>query len=309
MKIDCGPCPNCSRSFHFPVEYCGNSFQLVCPHCRVGYDLLQVDVSVSSLNQLFASHGAAPVLLKPWYSERIFRYLTALSKQVVFAEPEPPNAIIFLVSQTRSRSCIPLAIFFQHTYSPVRPLNRLLFSTSLAVVGALLLLQAGLAFIPVLIGTLLGEICFTRFTGLPKVKGETRKRLQKEQRLLQQCYQWQRSRHQVRQDQVQCQSLLALQQEAEQKPVAASEHKLKKGAEQTILCLKDYLSLCDRAIQQYDAAIRSVVIQIETSKLSVELSCQGIDPQIELGLERLEAQLAQSSPQLAHDDTNHSTTC
>lgn len=308
MKVHCAPCPNCSRSFHFPVEYCGNSFQLVCPNCRVGYDLLQVDVSVSSLNQLFASHRAAPVLLKPWYSERIFRYLTALLKQIVFAEPEPPNAIIFLVSQTRSRSRIPLAIFFQHTYSLVQPLNRLLFSASLAVVGALLLLQAGLSLIPVLIGTLLAEICFTRFTRLPKVKGETRKRLQKEQRLLQQCYQWQSSRYQVSQDQVHCQSLLALQQEAQPNPVAAPEYELKEGAEQTIRCLKDYLSLCDRAIQQYEAAIRSVVIQIETSKLSVELSSQGIDPQIELGLERLEAQLAQSTPQQTQYDPNHGTT-
>lgn len=301
MKVHYAPCPDCSRSFCFPVEFPGNQFRLLCPHCHVGYDLLKVVVSEQSLGRLFSSRRAAPLLLKPWYNERIFRYLTALPQQFCFAGPEQPNAIVFLVSQTRSR--FPLAVYFHDTYHRVRPLNRLLFSASLSAVGAVLLLAMGLSLLPVLVGALLAEVYFARFTALPKIKGETRKRLVREQALLKQAYQLQQSLNQVCQDQTNYQNLLTLQQEVFSKPGAAPKH------EQTLQCLKDYLGLCDRAIHQYKAAIRSAVIQIETSRLSVELPSQFIDPQIEFGLDCLADQLENHSPsRLAVHDTNNDPT-
>lgn len=79
--------------------------------------------------------------------------------------------------------------------------------------------------------------------------------------------------------------------------------------QRSIRCTEDYLELCDRAIEQYESAIRSAVIQIETSKLSVELPADFVDPRIEFGVDLLEDQLAKHvPPNLSNHDTDHYST-
>ena len=69
---------------------------------------------------------------------------------------------------------------------------------------------------------------------------------------------------------------------------------------------KDYLELCDRAIDKYQVAIRATAIQIEKSLLSNALASNKSDSNIESDLEQLENELANSNPSQLFD-RNHET--
>ena len=66
--------------------------------------------------------------------------------------------------------------------------------------------------------------------------------------------------------------------------------------QKAIQSTKDYLELCDRAIDKYQVAIRATTIQIETRKLLSVLGANKADPNIESDLEDLENQLVSSNP-------------
>lgn len=195
MLVHQDRCPNCSKSLCFPVEYPGDGFRVLCTHCRVGYRLVEVDVSEEHLSGLIHSRLAASFLQKPEITKRIFQYLASIARESGFSPPTKPNAVIFLVSH--SRSAFPLAVYFQDFFHPARPRNRLLFTGSLSSSGALFLLATGLSLIPVAIGTTLAAVCFWRFTALPKIKGTDRKPLEEEQALLKQCYEFQQTLDQL----------------------------------------------------------------------------------------------------------------
>lgn len=308
MQVHQDRCPNCSKSLCFPVEYPGEQFRLICPHCSVGYDLKGVEVSEEYLDGLIHSRRAASFVQKPEISKRIFRYLASITPEIRFGQAANSNAIVFLVSQTRSS--FPLAVYFLDACHLVQPLNRLLFTVSLTSAGALLLLAGGLSLVPVLIGATIAAGCFYRFTTLPKVKGVTRKRLEEEQRLLIQCYDFQQILDQVCEARFSYQNLLDRQKYVLSDMMQTPEHYPTQVDlyQRSIRLTEGYLSLCDRVIQQYKSAIRSAVIQIETSKLSVELPADFVDSRIEFGLDLLEDQLAShvTSEILNRDPNNHS---
>ena len=66
--------------------------------------------------------------------------------------------------------------------------------------------------------------------------------------------------------------------------------------QQAIQGTKDYLKLCDRAIDKYQMAIRAETIQIEKSWLSNVGVSNKSDSNIESDLEQLENELANSNP-------------
>lgn len=309
MQVHQDRCPNCSKSFCFPVEYPGEQFRLICPHCTVGYDLKGVEVSEKYLDGLIHSLRAASFVQKPEISKRIFRYLASITPEIRFGQATHSNAIVFLVSQTRSS--FPLAVYFLDAYHSVQPLNRLRFTASLSTAGALLLLAVGLSVVPIAIGTLIAAVCFYRFTTLPKVKGATRKRLEEEQGLLKQCFDFQQTLDQVCEARFSYQNLLERQKSVLKNMLLTPEHYPTQVDlyQRSIRLTEDYLSLCDRAIEQYESAIRSAVIQIETSKLSVELPADFVNPRIEFGLDLLEDQLASRVPSEipSRDPNNHTT--
>lgn len=266
-------------------------------------------MSEEHLSGLIHSRLAASFLQKPEITKRIFQYLASIARESGFSPPTKPNAVIFLVSH--SRSAFPLAVYFQDFFHPARPRNRLLFTGSLSSSGALFLLATGLSLIPVAIGTTLAAVCFWRFTALPKIKGTDRKPLEEEQALLKQCYEFQQTLDQLCQAKRNYQNLLKRQKKVLRDMMQTPDHYPTQVDlyQRSIRCTEDYLELCDRAIEQYESAIRSAVIQIETSKLSVELPADFVDPRIEFGVDLLEDQLAKHvPPNLSNHDTDHYST-
>ena len=83
-------------------------------------------------------------------SQKLFQYLRSTALEFRFVSPTEPNAVIFQVGETRS--IFPIAIYFQCAYYRFQLLNRLLFSASLATIGALILIAIGLSLIPVIVG-------------------------------------------------------------------------------------------------------------------------------------------------------------
>lgn len=305
MQIHCERCPNCFRPFYFPVEYPGDHFPLLCPHCHVGYNMMGVQVSEEFLGNLLHSHRTASLLQKPGISKSLFQYLRSVAGEFRFAPPAEPNAIVFLVAQTHSP--FPIAAYFQNTYHRTRTFNRLQFSASLSTIGALILLGNGLSFIPVLIGTTLAMLCFWRLTSLPKMKQTTRHRLAAEQSLLRQCHDLQQALNQVLQLRLTYQNYLKRQRSVLEKMMQNPDLYPTQVDlyQRSLKCTQDYLELCDRAIDQYEAAIHAIAIQIETSKLSVELSSNLTVPKLEFELKRLEDQLVSSVPPKLFDyDSN-----
>lgn len=242
-------------------------------------------------------------------SKTLFQYLHAVASEFRFASPNKSNAIIFLVSQTRS--AFPLAVYFQNAYHKVGSFNRLQFSVLLSTIGALFLLGSGLLLIPVLTGTMIAILCFWRLTALPKIKGMVRNRLAAEQSFLKQYYDLQQTLNQLYQSKGSYQNYLKRQQSVLSKMMQNQElYPTQVNLYQRVIkCTKDYLDLCDRAIEQYESAIRCVFIQIETSKLSLELPTNFVDPRIEFGLDSLKDQLASRvPPPLSGYDSNYDST-
>ncbi len=310
MQVHQDHCPNCSELFYFPLEYPGEQFWVVCPHCHVRYSLKKVEVDDEYLGSLLHARRTAPLMQKPDCSMRIFSYLATISPAIRFAQPTNFNAIVFLLSQ--NRSAFPLAVYFEDDYHLVQPLNRLLFTVSLSMAGGLLLLAVGLSLVPVAIGTVVATGCFYRFTALPKVKGATRKRLEEEQHLLKQCYEFQHTLDKICEARRSYQELLKRQKAVLRNMMQTPEHYSTQVDlyQRALSCTEDYLKLCDRAIEQYEAAIRSICIQIETSKLAVELPSHFIDPRIEFGLDQLKDQFERhvppNSPHHDPDPNNYS---
>ncbi len=296
MQVQTNRCPNCSRAFYFPLDYPWGQYRVICPHCLVGYDLRQVNLNERDLDALIFSRRLASVLHKPGFSRQMFQYLASIAREFAFAAPTNPNAIVFLVANTRPP--FPQAVYFYNSFHLIQPINRLLFTVSLSLLGALLLLAIGKALIPVLMGATIAPMCFLRLTALPKIKGVTRKRLEAEQVLFKKSHDWQQKLEELHQAKDRYQKLVERQKAVlddmlltpERYPAQIDLYRRGiKGAE-------DYLSLCERAISQYEAAIRATRIQLETSKLADELPTEFVDSQIEFGLDLLQDQLAKHLP-------------
>lgn len=270
---------------------------------------MEVEVSEEYLSSLLYSYTAS-FRQKPRISKTLFQYLRSVANEFRFASPAQSNAVIFLVSRTRS--AFPVAVYFHNAYHSVRSFNRLQFSVLLSTAGALVLLGSGLSLLPVLSGTAIAMLCFWRLTALPIIKEATRRnRLEAEQVLLMQYYDFQQTLNQVCQVRGNHQNHLERQQSVLNKMMQNPElYPIQIDLYQrAIKCTKDYLNLCDRAIEQYELAIRSAFIQLETSKLSAELPSNFVDPRIEFGLDILKDQLASRvPPQLFNYDSNHHPT-
>ena len=133
---------------------------------------------------------------------------------------------------------------------------------------------------------------------LPKIKGVERRRLLDEQFHLRQCYQLGQNLNRIYLLKNVQQNSLQLRQLLLEKIIHAPElyptqiNLYQKAIQST----KDYLELCDRAIDKYQVAIRATTIQIETRKLLSVLGANKADPNIESDLEDLENQLVSSNP-------------
>lgn len=309
MQIRQNPCPNCSKPFCFPINYSGGWFLTICPGCHRGYDLLTVQVEEELLANKLRDYRTATWIQKLEVSRRLFQYLRSIAVEFRFVSPPHPNAVVFLVGQTRST--FPIAIYFQDTYHVIRPLNRLLFSASLATIGALILLEIGLSLIPVLIGTTGALLCFWQLTALPKIKGVKRKRLLDEQFRLKQCYNFGHNLNRIYQIKNSYQNQLQRQQSVVEQMIQNPELYPSQIDlyQRAIMCTQDYLDLCDRIIEKYQVAISATTIQIETSKLSSELGANFDFLHIESELEQLENQLAKSiCPNIFNHETDDRST-
>jgi hypothetical protein len=295
MQIYGERCPNCSKLFYFPIDYSGGWFRTICPHCYLGYDLVEVLVDEELLAQMLCTHRTSMWMQKS-KSQKLFQYLRSTALEFRFVSPTEPNAVLFQVGGTRS--IFPIAIYFQSTYYRFPPLNRLLLSASLAAIGALILIAIGLSLIPVIIGATSALFCFWHFTALPKIKGVERRRLLDEQFHLRQCYQFGQNLNRIYILKNVQQNYLQLRQLLLEKIIHAPElYPTQINLYQkAIQCTKSYLELCDRAIDKYQSAIRAKAIQIETSKFLSVLGANKADPNIESDLEDLENQLVSSNP-------------
>ena len=130
--------------------------------------MVAVMVDEELLAQMLCSYRTAMWVQKS-SSQKLFQYLRSTALEFRFVSPTEPNAIIFQVAV--QRSIFPIAIYFQSTYYRFQPLNRLLFSASLATIGALILIAIGLSLIPVIIGATSALFCFWHFTYCQKLKG------------------------------------------------------------------------------------------------------------------------------------------
>lgn len=296
MKIHQDRCPNCSKLFCFPIDYPGGLFRTICPACHRGYDLLAVQVDEELLAWRLSDYHTASWIQKLEMSKRLFQYLRSIAVEFRFVSPAHPNAVLFLIGETRST--FPIATYFQDTYHLVRQLNRFLFSASLAAIGAIILLEIGLSLIPVLIGTTGAMLCFWQFIALPKIKGVKRNRLLDEQFHLKQCYNFGQNLNRIYQIKNSHQNQLQRQQSVVEQMIHNPQLYLTQIElyQRAIKCTQYYLDLCDRAIEKYEVAIRATTIQIETSKLSSDLASNLTDLAIERELEQLEDQLACSVP-------------
>lgn len=296
MQIYQNRCPNCSKLFYFPIGYSGGWFRIICQHCHLGYDLVAVMVDEELLAQMLCSHRTSMWMQKSKASQKLFHYLRSTALEFRFVSPTESNAVIFQVGGTRS--IFPIAIYFQSTYYRFPPLNRLLFSASLAAIGALILIAIGLSLIPVVVGAAGALFCFWHFTALPKIKGVERRRLLDEQFHLRQCYQFGENLHRIHILKNVHQNSLQLRQLLLEKIIHAPElYSTQINLYQkAIQCTKEYIELCDRAIDKYQMAIRAEVIQIEKSWLSNALASNKSDSNIESDLEQLENELANSNP-------------
>lgn len=296
MQIHQSNCPNCSKPFYFPVDYPGERFRIICKRCYLGYDLVAVRVDEALLDNMLFAHRIASWLQKPQVSQKLFQYLRSVALEFRFAPSAHSNAVVFLVAQMRSD--FPIAVYFQSSYHRIRPLNRLLFSISLAAIGALFLLGQGMSLIPVIIGATGALFTFWQFTALPKINRLARNRLLAEQTYLKQCYELEQNLNRIHQTkhthQNYLQSLQSVLELMLQNPqMYPTQIDLYQRA---IQCTNDYLNLCDCTVAGYEAAIRAAIIGLETSKLSAKLSSSPADPRIDFGLEQLEDQLANSVP-------------
>lgn len=296
MQVSQGCCPNCSRKFCFPVEYAAEQFSTICPHCHVGYNAVKVKVDEEFLGRLLFSRSRLPWWQKSQNSTDLFKYLRCVAKEFRFVVPTHANAMIFQVAIARSP--YPLAVYFHNTYYQIRSFNRQVLSALLTLPVALILVSIGFFPLSVLIGWVLGIVGFSRFVTLPKIKGATLNRLVAEQALLKQSYELQQSLNRVLEVRLTYQNLLERQrtvvEQMSQTPIS-----YQTGIDlyqRAMKCTDDYLALCKRTISQYQSAIDAIAIQIETSKLAVELPARFIDPQLEFGLGSLEDQLASSIP-------------
>ena len=268
--------------------------------------MVAVMVDEELLAQMLCSHRTARWVQKSKVSQKLFQYLHSTALEFRFVSPTEPNAVIFQVGGTRS--IFPIAIYFQSTYYRFPPLNRLLLPASLAAIGALILIAIGLSLIPVIIGATSALFCFWHFTALPKIKGVERHRLLNEQFHLRQCYQFGQNLNRIYIIKNVHQNSLQLKQLLLEKIIHAPElyptqiNFYQKAIQST----KEYLELCDRAIDKYQVAIRATTIQIETRKLSNALASNLTGSNVESDLEQLENELANSNPD-KQIDRNHET--
>ena len=291
---DCCLC--CSRKFCFPVEAAAEQFLIVCPHCHVGYNAVKVEVKEEFLGKLLYAKSSAPFWQRLKNSKILFQYLRSVATDFRFIAPVQPNAIIFQAAIARAQ--VPLAVYFHNTYYQIRFLKRQVLLALLTIALAVILLSIGFAWISVLVGGVLGIVCFSRFVTLPKIKGATLNRLVAEQALLKQGYQFQQSLDRVLEVRLTYQNLLKRQKTVLEQMSQTSTHYSTEIDlyQRAMKCTDDYLNLCAHTISQYQLAIASIARQIETSKLSGELPAHFIDPQLEFGLNRLEDKLASSIP-------------
>jgi len=296
MQISQGSCPNCSRKFCFPIDYAAEQFSTICPHCHVGYNAVKVEVEEDVLGRLLFSKLSAPFWQKLKNTKPLFQYLRSIAFDFRFIAPVQPNAIIFQVAHTRSP--FPLAVYFHNTYYQIRSFNSQVLLALFTMPGALILLSVGFSLTSVLIGWVLGILCFSRFITLPKIKGATLNRLVAEQALLKQGYELQQSLNRVLEVRLTYQNLLKRQRTVLEQMSQTPTH-YSTGIDlyqRAMKCTDDYLNLCDRTIGQYQLAIGSIAIQVETFKLSVEMPDRFTAPQLEFGLNRLEDELKSSIP-------------
>lgn len=256
---------------------------------------MAVTVDEPFLANLLNAHRSASWIREPEISKKLFQYLVAVAQQFRYAPPAVPNAIVFLVSLTRST--FPQAIFFQDNFYPVRSLNRLLFSAALTGGGVLMLLSVGLELVPVLVGATLALFCFWRFIALPKIKGVERQRLSAEQSHLKQCYELHQKLERLYQVKFSYENQLQRQQSLLEQMLQTPEaYSTQIDLYQRVIThTQDYLNLCARAVEQYTAAIQAKTIGIESSRLSALMSSNQ-DADIEFELEQLEDQLKNTVP-------------
>ena len=84
---------------------------MVCSHCRVLYDLLEVKVSESYFEDLIRSRRDASIWLRRKVLNQMFQYFASVAREFRFVRPPEPNAIVFLLANTRSP--FPQAVYFR----------------------------------------------------------------------------------------------------------------------------------------------------------------------------------------------------
>lgn len=308
MQVSQGQCPNCSKKFCFPVEVAADHFSVICPHCHVGYNLVKVEVDEEIMDRLLLSRSLTPIWKKATSSKPLFQYLRSVATKFLFITPERPNGILFNVAHTKTS--YPLAVYFHNTYYQIRAYNSLLLSLLLTIPGALILLVLGFPFILLLIASTVAVLCLRRWVvSLPKIKGANRSRLIAEQALFQQGYKLQQALNRVLDIRLTYHNLLKRQRTVLEQMMQTPTHYSNQIDlyQRAMKCTDDYLNLCDRAIAQYETAIRAIAIQIETSKLAEEIPDRFVAPQLEFGLDSLEDQLERSIPPEfpTHDSNNY----
>lgn len=297
MQVQRNRCPNCPKFFCFPVQYPGGQCYVVCPHCFVLYNLMEVKLLESYFEDLIHSRQNASILHKGKISTKMSHSLVSAAQEFQFVGPPEPNAVVLLLAS--SRSPFPQAVYFQGSYYLiVQPAVRRLFAAAISLIGGLSLLVVGLSLVPVFIGAIFAAACFWRLTILPKVKGTTRKKLKAEQALFQMCHDWQQFLQEAHETQNRF-SRLAERQEAVLKNMLHTPEQYPTHIElyeRSVKAVKDYLNLCEHVIEQHEAAIRVALLQIKTSKLGVELSANFVNPRIEFRLDLLQEQLQNNLP-------------
>lgn len=309
MLIHQDHCPNCHKRYCFPVQFPGERFRVICPHCSVGFDLQPVEAD-AELEHLLQTRSQASFIRRPGLTRRLYGYLVERTRRIQFSPPsEPFLAIVFRVALNPGP--LPLAVYFQDAYHLVRPVSRLLFAGTFWIASILFLLTFRFPLIQVLVAaTIVTPILYLK-TARPKIKGAARQRLLAEQTLLKHCYELQQTLIQIYQARQKHQTLLERQEaHLEQMLLTPSSYptqtELYRGS---IHCTQDYLNLCDQAIAQYEAAIRELEIQIENSRLSGELPTALEDSHWKSNLDRLKAQLANyTSKPSDNEPGNHYTT-
>lgn len=104
MNINQSPCPNCAKLLSFPTVYSGGCFRITCAHCYTRYDLVWLEFDPLFLYQTLSLASSYSFFSRFVVFNRLSKYIKTVASQNQFFTPFQPDAIIFLLSQSRSVS-------------------------------------------------------------------------------------------------------------------------------------------------------------------------------------------------------------